>query len=111
MLSKEKKYSITGNCCGFGGRDTLVKRRKGQRNGSYRAKNKGFHHMRSSMRNSYIILLGCLLLLLQAGTPVLAQDLSSSTPQLRSSFVQPKQPELMVLLQSKDLSMFLIKWS
>ncbi|MGI6544227.1 MAG: BamA/OMP85 family outer membrane protein [Limnochordia bacterium] len=52
--------------------------------------------MRSSMRNSYIILLGCLLLLLQAGTPVLAQDLSSSTPQLRSSFVQPKQPELMV---------------
>lgn len=52
--------------------------------------------MRSSMRNLYIVLLGCMLLLTQAALPVVAQDLSSSTPQLRSSFVQQKQPELIV---------------
>lgn len=52
--------------------------------------------MRSAMRNCSV-LLGCLLLLLlQAGVPVLAQDFSQPSLQLRSSFVQPKQSELIV---------------
>jgi outer membrane protein insertion porin family len=52
--------------------------------------------MRSSMRYFYMAILGCLLLITQVTTPILAQDLSLSTPQLRSSFVQPKEPELIV---------------